>query len=98
MPVRKTLRKLKDDQAQAATHDFLESLFEDYYANRSKVYKMNFVRGIVFGFGSVIGGTLMIALLLWLLSFFNEIPLIGKFTQTIQHSIETSQPSSTPNP
>ena len=87
----KRLQKFKDDQAQAATRGFLEDLFEDYYAHRFKVYKMNFVRGVVFGFGSVIGGTLMIALLLWLLSFFSELPFIGHFTQTIQNSIETTK-------
>lgn len=89
MSVKKAVQKVKDDQAQAATRGFLEDLFDDYYRSRFKVYKMNFVRGIVFGFGSVIGGTLMIALLLWLLSFFSELPFIGQFTQTVQHSIES---------
>jgi hypothetical protein len=87
------VQKFKDDQAQAATRGFLEDLFDDYYKHRYKVYKMNFVRGIVFGFGSVIGGTLMIAVLLWALSFLSEIPFVGRFTQTIQHSIETTKPT-----
>ncbi len=92
MSAKKAVQKFKDDQAQGATRGFLEDLFDDYYKNRYKVYKMNFVRGIVFGFGSVIGGTLMIAILLWALSFLNEIPFIGHFTQTIQHSIQTTKP------
>jgi hypothetical protein len=92
MAVKKTVQKIKDDQAQAETRGFLENLFDDYYAQRFKVYKMNFVRGIVFGFGSVIGGTLMIALLLWILSVLGDVPLIGDFTQTVQHSIEKSRP------
>jgi hypothetical protein len=91
MSAKKAVQKFKDDQAQAATRGFLEDLFDDYYAQRFKVYKMNFVRGIVFGFGSVIGGTLMIAALLWALSLFNELPFIGRFTETIQHSIETTK-------
>ncbi len=86
------IQKFKDDQAQAATRGFLEDLFEDYYRQRFKVYRMNLVRGIVFGFGSVIGGTLMVALLLWLLSFFSELPFVGHFTQTVQHSIQASPP------
>jgi len=90
--MKKQLQKFKDDQAQAASRGFLEDLFDDYYAQRFKVYKMNLVRGIVFGFGSVIGGTLMIAVLLWALSFANEIPFVGRFTQTIQHSIQTTKP------
>jgi hypothetical protein len=92
MALKQTVQKVKDDQAQGAARGFLEDLFDDYYAQRFKVYKMNFVRGIVFGFGSVIGGTLMIAVLLWMLSWFNELPFVGRFTQTIQHSIETTKP------
>jgi hypothetical protein len=88
MSLKKTVQKFKDDQAQASARGFLEDLFEDYYAHRFKVYRMNFVRGIVFGFGSVIGGTVMIAVLLWILSQANDLPFVGRFTQVIQRSIE----------
>ena len=91
MPVKKILQKIKNDMAQGATRGFLEDLFDDYYRQRYKVYKMNFVRGIMFGFGSVIGGTLMIALLLWVLTLFNSIPFVGEFTEKVQHSIETNR-------
>ncbi len=92
MAVKKAVKKFTDDQAQAATRGFLEDLFDDYYAQRFNVYKMNFVRGIVFGFGSVIGGTLMIALLLWALSLFNELPFVGRFTEQVQYSIQNTHP------
>lgn len=82
------VQKIKDEQAQAATRGFLEDLFDDYYRQRYKVYKMNFIRGIVFGFGSVIGGTIVIVVLLWTLSLFNELPFIGPFSQTIQNSLQ----------
>lgn len=89
MSAKKAIQKFKDDTAQAETRGFLEDLFDDYYRQRYKVYKMNFVRGIVFGFGSVIGGTLMIALLLWLLTFMNDIPFVGDFSEKVQNSIES---------
>lgn len=88
---KKALQKFKDDQAQAGARGFLEDLFDDYYRQRHKVYRMNFIRGIVFGFGSVIGGTLMIALLLWVLTLFNDIPFVGTFTEKVQHSIESNK-------
>lgn len=88
MAAKKVVQKIKDDQAQAATRGFLEDLFDDYYRQRYKVYQMNFIRGIFFGFGSVIGGTLVIALLLWLLTFTNDIPFIGEFSEKVQNSIE----------
>ncbi len=87
--IKKSVQKFRDGQAQAATRGFLEDLFEDYYRHRFKVYKMNFVRGVFFGFGSVIGGTLVIALLLWLLTFTSDIPFVGEFSEKVQNSIES---------
>lgn len=89
MGVKKAIQKLKDDTAQAETRGFLEDLFDDYYRQRYKVYKMNLIRGIFFGFGSVIGGTLVIAILLWLMSFTNDIPFVGEFSEKVQNSIES---------
>lgn len=91
MALKKTIRKVTDDQAQAAARGFLESLFEDYYAHRYKVYWMNLVRGIWFGFGSIIGGTIVVALLLWVMSFLNEVPFVGHFVQSFQNSMQRVQ-------
>lgn len=88
MGAKKVVQKIKDDQAQAATRGFLEDLFDDYYRQRYKVYWMNLIRGIFFGFGSVIGGTLVIAILLWLMSFTSDIPFVGEFSEKVQNSIE----------
>ena len=65
----------------------LESIFEGGYINHWRVYKINLVRGMFFGFGSLIGGTIVIAMLLWALSFFTELPIIGNFVDTIRDSI-----------
>lgn len=46
----------------------LEDLFYDFHQNRAEVYKMNFIRGIFFGLGSVLGGTILVALFVWLLN------------------------------
>ena len=89
MSAKKVVQKFKDDAAQAETRGFLEDLFDDYYRQRYKVYKMNLIRGIFFGLGSVIGGTLVIALLLWLLTFTQNIPFIGEFSEKVQNSIES---------
>jgi hypothetical protein len=49
---------------------------------------MNFIRGIFFGFGSILGGTVVIALLAWSLSLFVDIPGIGQSIQDIQQIIK----------
>lgn len=78
---------LRKTQGKAAQKAFIEELFNDYYLHRREVYKMNFFRGIFFGLGSVLGGTLVVALLVWLLSFFVNFPLIGDYLQDAQRTI-----------
>lgn len=87
----KTLQRIKDDQTKAAYISMAEDLFEDYYAHRKEVYKMNFVRGVFFGIGSVLGGTIIVALLIWILSFFVQLPVIGQFFENAQHTVEQKQ-------
>lgn len=65
----------------------LEELFNDFYIRRKQVYKMNFFRGIFFGLGSAFGGTVIIALIIWLLSLFVNFPLVGEFFKEAQNSI-----------
>lgn len=51
-------------------------------------YKTAFLRGIATGFGGVVGATVVVALLLWVLSFFDSIPIIGGFVDSIQSTID----------
>jgi len=67
----------------------IESVFAQDYVTRKKLYWMNFSRGIFFGLGVTIGGTVVIALLAWLLSFFTELPIVGSFVETIDNSINS---------
>jgi hypothetical protein len=80
----------KKGQIAGAQRDLLEQLFDDHYRYRWRVYKMNFIRGIFFGFGSVVGASLIVAVLIWILSFFTNLnlPLIGNFLHQSETSIE----------
>lgn len=82
-------RRTVDGNAKNASSKLAEELFYDLYRDRRRIYKINFVRGIFFGVGSALGGTLVIALTVWLLSLFVNIPLIGDIFQDAQRSIET---------
>jgi hypothetical protein len=86
--VKKIAKDLKDDQVKGAPRALLEDLFEDYYKHRRELYFMNLIRGIFFGFGSVIGGTLVVALLLWLLSALQYVPFLDGIVNAAQESIE----------
>ena len=79
--------RMKKNESEAK-HVVLEELFNDLYRNRVRVYKINFVRGILFGAGSAIGGTIVLALIVWILSLFVNLPVIGDLFENAQQSIE----------
>lgn len=76
--------------AEAGAKDALvEDLFNDFYSNRWRIYRTNFFRGIAFGVGSLLGGTLVIALLIWLLDLLVDLPgVLGDFVQFIVDSVK----------
>ncbi len=82
---------IKQGQQKGAQEALLEDLFNNMYAERKKVYKMNFFRGIFFAVGSIIGGTIVIALLIWILSLFVNLPVIGDYFRDAQNSIQQSR-------
>lgn len=67
---------------------FIEELFNDIYAHRMRIYVVNFIRGISFSVGGIIGATVVIALLLWILSLFSNVPVIGNFFHQTQETIQ----------
>lgn len=91
--LKKISKKLADDNARGAQIGLLEEVFNDIYPSRWAIYKINFFRGISFGFGSVIGATVLIFALVWVLNLFVNIPLgIGDFIQSIINAVQSRKP------
>lgn len=86
---KKGLDKIKHDEAMGARRTIIEELFNDVYRDRVAIYQMNFIRGIFFGFGSVLGATVVVALVLWILSLFVDFPLVGEAFRQAQDTIES---------
>lgn len=82
--IKNGVKQVKKDNTIGAQRDLLEQLYDDHYTNRWRIYKINFVRGIFFGFGSVLGATIVVSLLIWVLSLLN-VP------DNLLQSIETRQ-------
>lgn len=96
MPFKKFLHKIrrtvKENNERGARQAVLEDLFYDFNRSRGQVYKMNFVRGILFGAGSVIGGTVVIALAVWLLSLLGAfIPPLGDFFNGLGDTLSSTE-------
>ena len=87
--IKKIKEKVKQNNEQGARRALLEDLFNDFNTSRVQVYKMNFFRGIFLGFGTVIGGTLVVALIVWILTLLVDIPGgIGDFIQNIVNTVQ----------
>ncbi len=85
----KVTSKIKQDSEISTRQAILEDLFYDFHSSRRQIYLMNFFRGLFFGFGSVLGATLLIAVTVWALGMFGDIfpPLadfINRLTETMQ--------------
>lgn len=91
MAKKSSVDKFKHDQAMGARRTVIEELFNDYYDDRRNIYKVNFFRGIFFGLGSVLGATVVVALVVWILSFFVQLPGIGDTIKQAQSSLESGQ-------
>ena len=58
----------------ALINDYLDLL-----GNPRRQLRMSFLRGIAAGLGSVIGATIIAAILVWLLHMLGGLPFIGQF-------------------
>lgn len=63
-------------------------LYDELKPNRAALYRTNFLKGAVAGLGGVIGATVGIAALIWVLSFFGQIPIIGHFVDVVRNTIQ----------
>lgn len=84
----KAVHKVKKDNEQGSRRALIEELFYDFHRSRAQVYWLNFFRGIFFGLGSVLGGTVVIALLVWLLSFLVDWPWVGDLIEGLLENLQ----------
>lgn len=57
--------------------------------NWKRFVLVNFSRGLLIGLGSIIGATLIFAILLWILSLFGELPFVGDIFESIRGTINS---------
>ncbi len=67
------------------------SIYETGYLDAAKSYKMSFIKGMLQGLGGVIGATILVALLIWILSLFDQVPLVGNFTEKVEQTVNQAQ-------
>ena len=85
-------QRLHDATEKGSRQALLEELFNDFNRNRYEIYKINFFRGIFFGFGSLLGGTMLIVLLVWVLNLTGQlVPSVAGFIDQILNVMQNSR-------
>ncbi len=69
----------------------LQTFYKTGYISKGQAFFFSFLNGVFSGFGAVVGGTLVVALLLWALSNFKEIPFIGPISDAVRSSIQSKR-------
>jgi hypothetical protein len=82
--------KTKEDYEKLGRE--MENIMLLGYSNTKRVIWVIFLKGIVYGVGLFIGGTIVVALVLWILGFFDDVPLIGPIVQKIVDTTVTVKP------
>lgn len=78
--------KLKDSELLELGKK-LQSFYETGYVNKKQALIFSFYKGLAGGLGAFLGGTIIIGLLLWALSFFNQVPFIGHIIDSVRQNL-----------
>ena len=76
-------QQIKRDNERGARENLIEELFYDFNRSKKQIFWVNFQRGIFFGIGSVIGGVLIVAISVMLLSSIDLPGVLGDFIQQV---------------
>ncbi|HTE21549.1 MAG TPA: DUF5665 domain-containing protein [Candidatus Limnocylindria bacterium] len=69
----------------------LENIYLVGYISKKEMLKMSFLKGIVAGFGGVVGATIVVGLVVWILSLFHTIPFIGPLVDNAENTVKTQK-------
>ncbi|MBP9738266.1 hypothetical protein KBD20_01115 [Candidatus Saccharibacteria bacterium] len=65
----------------------LEYLYATHFISKRRLYYENFMRGLFFSLGSLLGFALVVTVVLWGLSLFDSYPFVKQISDTIESSV-----------
>jgi hypothetical protein len=84
----KTTAKKQTPVDEKAAVQALEYLLAAGYVSKKRLYIENFLRGVFFSVGTIIGAAVVVTLLLWILSLFDNVPFVSDVINNINRNIK----------
>lgn len=81
-------KKTETEKEQIELGKKLQAFYDSGYVNRSQAFWFSFLKGVLGGLGSVIGATVAIAILLWVLSGLDQVPFVGHFSESVRETLQ----------
>lgn len=91
MANRKSIKSKLTDAERIEFAKQIEYFYEASHADIKKVISFSFLKGMATGLGVFLGGTIVVALLLWLLSQLSWLPFVGDISQAAKQSIQQAK-------
>ncbi|MCB9822715.1 hypothetical protein H6800_00380 [Candidatus Nomurabacteria bacterium] len=79
-----SLRASNDDKLALMA---LETIMAAKHLSKKQIYLQNFLRGMFFSIGTIVGIVLVGTVVLWFLSLFDNFPFIQQISETIKSSL-----------
>jgi hypothetical protein len=80
--------QLSKKQREEFTKQQLEYFFEMSHPKWGQVIKFSFIKGLATGFGIFIGGTIVVALLLWILTLLGQVPFLNEISESTRDTLK----------
>jgi len=80
-----SLQKIETELQQLNSHKFIKA-----YNSISNLLFYQFLKGIAFGLGSVLGATIVVSILVYLLAQIEFLPIIGEWVKLITQEIKNT--------
>lgn len=79
--------KTKREKELLELGEKLQNFYDSGYVNKKQALWFSFAKGLLSGFGAFLGGTILIALLLWLLTFFQDVPGLTHIVESFRRAL-----------